>query len=64
MKFCLPVLALLAMAVSPGLAEMQDKTATINGTTVHYKVILPKGYDPAKTYPTDRLVLTYPLKCD
>jgi poly(3-hydroxybutyrate) depolymerase len=27
------------------------KTATIAGTTVEYKVVLPTGYDSAKTYP-------------
>jgi predicted peptidase len=33
-------------------AEVQEKTAKIGNTTVHYKVILPKNYDPAKAYPT------------
>jgi poly(3-hydroxybutyrate) depolymerase len=32
-------------------AEVLDKTSTIRGTTVHYKVVLPNGYDPSKTYP-------------
>src|SRR5262245_19913117 len=37
---------------SPALrAEVLDKTSTIRGTTVHYKVVLPNGYDPAKVYP-------------
>lgn len=30
---------------------MQTKTARIGTTTVHYKVVLPKGYDPAIAYP-------------
>jgi poly(3-hydroxybutyrate) depolymerase len=32
-------------------AEVLDKTAKIAGTTVHYKVVLPNGFDPAKAYP-------------
>ena len=32
-------------------AELLDKTKTVSGTTVHYKVVLPNGYDPAKEYP-------------
>ena len=27
---------------------MLDKTATINGTTVRYKVVVPRNFDPAK----------------
>jgi poly(3-hydroxybutyrate) depolymerase len=38
-------------------AEVLDKAKDIAGTTVHYKVILPKGYDPAKAYPA---VLAFP----
>jgi poly(3-hydroxybutyrate) depolymerase len=32
-------------------AEMLDKTKKVSATTVHYKVVLPAGYDPAKAYP-------------
>jgi poly(3-hydroxybutyrate) depolymerase len=32
-------------------AELIEKTKTVAGTTVHYKVVLPNGYDPAKAYP-------------
>src|SRR6202012_5103076 len=32
-------------------AEVLDKTAKIAGTSVHYKVVTPKNYDPAKAYP-------------
>ena len=35
----------------PAQAELQDKTKQVDGTTVHYKVVLPNGYDPAKAYP-------------
>jgi poly(3-hydroxybutyrate) depolymerase len=32
-------------------AEVLEKTAKVGDTTVHYKTVLPDGYDPAKTYP-------------
>jgi polyhydroxybutyrate depolymerase len=32
-------------------AELLEKTKKVGGTTVDYKVVLPNGYDPAKTYP-------------
>src|SRR4051812_1328981 len=32
-------------------ADMQELTKKMGGTTVHYKVVLPSGYDRAKTYP-------------
>jgi poly(3-hydroxybutyrate) depolymerase len=35
----------------PVRAEVLDKTSAIRGTTVHYKVVLPSGYDPSKVYP-------------
>src|SRR5256885_1022876 len=35
----------------PLFAEVLDKTADIAGTKLEYKVILPNGYDAAKTYP-------------
>jgi len=28
-----------------------EKTKNVDGTTVHYKAVLPNGYDPAKAYP-------------
>jgi poly(3-hydroxybutyrate) depolymerase len=39
------------------LAEVLDKTENIAGVAIHYKVILPNGYDPAKAYPA---VLAFP----
>src|SRR5262245_48235231 len=40
------------LAAAPSLhADLQEKTKKIGSTTVHYKVVLPAGYDPAKTYP-------------
>src|SRR6204780_1817755 len=35
----------------PVQAELLEKTKKVAGTTVRYKVVLPNGYDPAKTYP-------------
>ena len=32
-------------------AEMIEATKTVGDTDVHYKVVLPNGFDPAKTYP-------------
>jgi poly(3-hydroxybutyrate) depolymerase len=32
-------------------AELLEKTKKVGDTTVHYKVVLPDGYDPAKAYP-------------
>jgi poly(3-hydroxybutyrate) depolymerase len=32
-------------------AELLEKTKKVGSTIVHYKVVLPSGYDPAKTYP-------------
>jgi poly(3-hydroxybutyrate) depolymerase len=39
---------LLAMAAS---AEITERVMRVAGTTVRYKLVLPDGYDPAKTYP-------------
>jgi len=43
--------AFLALAGHPAKAEVLEKTTTIGGTTVHYKVVLPNNYDAAKAYP-------------
>jgi poly(3-hydroxybutyrate) depolymerase len=32
-------------------AEQSEKTKKVGKTTVHYKVVLPSGYDPAQAYP-------------
>jgi poly(3-hydroxybutyrate) depolymerase len=50
----LAVAATAAVAMSatqPLSAEQFEKTKQVGGTTVHYKVVLPDGYDPATTYP-------------
>lgn len=51
------VAASVILGSQPLGADVLDKTANIAGTTVHYKVILPKGYDSAKAYPA---VLAFP----
>jgi predicted esterase len=44
------VISLVALTL-PARADVQEKTITVGRLTVHYKVVLPNGYDPAKTYP-------------
>ena len=44
-------IALLTLAIQPVAAELLEKSAKVGDTTVHYKVVLPDGYDPAKAYP-------------
>ena len=39
------------LATEPLRAELLEKTKKVGGTTVHYKVVLPNGYDAAKAYP-------------
>jgi poly(3-hydroxybutyrate) depolymerase len=45
--------AVLAVMVASGAlrAETIDQTKTVADTAVHYKTVLPDGYDPAKSYP-------------
>jgi len=45
------VAAIFICASASLTGEVLDKTQKIGGTTVHYKVILPNQYDPAKAYP-------------
>jgi poly(3-hydroxybutyrate) depolymerase len=53
-KWTLAVTAAAAVAVSAAQllhAEQSEKTKKVGKTTVHYKVVLPSGYDPAQAYP-------------
>jgi predicted peptidase len=43
--------ALVIVLSQPLRAEVLEATKTVGGTTVHYKTVLPNGYDPAKAYP-------------
>src|SRR5580693_7269463 len=49
--------AVFLLAGLPVVARVLDKDTTISGTPVHYKVVLPKDYDPGKAYPG---VLAFP----
>jgi predicted esterase len=44
-------LVVMLFASRTASAELLEKSRKVGGTTVHYKVVLPGGYDPAKTYP-------------
>jgi poly(3-hydroxybutyrate) depolymerase len=44
-------IAVAVLAPRPVRAELLEKTKKVAGTTVSYKVVLPTGYDSAKTYP-------------
>ena len=44
-------LVLVAGVVRPGAGEVLEKARKAGGMTVRYKVVLPKGFDPAKAYP-------------
>ena len=45
------VVAFAIFGVQPLHAELLEKTKNVNGTMVHYKVVLPNGYDSEKRYP-------------
>src|SRR5205809_4410092 len=45
------MVAVVIFATQPLQAELVEKAKKVGGTTVHYKVVLPNGYDPAKAYP-------------
>jgi hypothetical protein len=55
--FCGYSLFLILCATLSLSAKAFDKTAQIGGMTLHYKIALPKDYDPSKTYPA---VLAFP----
>src|SRR5436190_17965485 len=45
-------IAALFFMVTPLLkTEVLEKTMLVGGTTVHYKVVLPTGYESSRTYP-------------
>src|SRR4249920_3888081 len=39
------------IATQPLHAELIEMTKKVAGATVHYKVVLPNGYDPGRAYP-------------
>jgi poly(3-hydroxybutyrate) depolymerase len=46
-----PAMAAVVMLIEPLQADVLERTTTVAGTIVHYKTVLPNGYDPAKAYP-------------
>jgi poly(3-hydroxybutyrate) depolymerase len=47
-----PAMAAVAMIlIQPLRAEVIETTKKVGDTTVHYKIVLPNRYDPAKAYP-------------
>ena len=51
MRPVLATAAFLMLLLQPLRAEVLERSKEVGGTTVHYKVVLPDGYDPAKAYP-------------
>jgi len=47
----LTTLAVAIVIAQPLRAEVVEKTTRVAGRTVQYKVVLPEGYEPARTYP-------------
>ena len=49
----MPLLALLlcVFVAAPAAAETRERSKVVTGAIVRYKVVLPTGYDAAKTYP-------------
>jgi poly(3-hydroxybutyrate) depolymerase len=45
------VVSVVALAARPARADVLEKSRQVGRVTVQYKVVLPDGYDPAKTYP-------------
>jgi poly(3-hydroxybutyrate) depolymerase len=43
--------AVLMLLIQPLRADVREQAKDVGGTTVHYKIVLPNGYDPAKAYP-------------
>ena len=58
MRTSFALAAILAVAIGASAsADVLDRSATIDGMRVEYKVITPRNFDPAKTYPA---VLAFP----
>jgi predicted esterase len=43
--------AIAGLLIQPLRAEVLESTKKVGDSTVHYKAVLPNGYDPAKAYP-------------
>jgi predicted esterase len=42
---------IVGLLIQPLQAEVLESTKKVGDTTVHYKTVLPNGFDPAKAYP-------------
>ncbi len=51
MRVTLAAAAVAMFSTQSVRAELLEKTKKVGGTTVHYKVVLPNGFDAAKAYP-------------
>jgi polyhydroxybutyrate depolymerase len=51
MLFGVAVVLSIVFGDGPARAGVLEQTKKVAGFTVHYKVVLPDGYDAAKTYP-------------
>src|SRR5438105_6730686 len=51
MLSALAVVSSVAFGGASASAAVLDQTKKVAGVTVHYKVVLPDGFDPAKAYP-------------
>ena len=51
LRACLVVGALAGLVAQPAAAEMTERIMRVGGTAVHYKLVLPSDYDPAREYP-------------
>ena len=47
----LAVVSSIVFGGVPARADVLEQTKKVAGVTVHYKVVLPNGYDTTKTYP-------------
>lgn len=47
----LAVVSAIVFGGEPASASVQELTKKVGNVTVHYKVVLPDGYDATKTYP-------------
>jgi poly(3-hydroxybutyrate) depolymerase len=45
------IVSIALLAATPALADVLEKSRQVGRVTVQYKVVLPGGYDPTKTYP-------------
>jgi len=46
-----PVAIASLVLTAPARAGVLEQSKKVHGVTVRYKVVLPDGYDPTKTYP-------------